>query len=218
MTEPPINRRPLKSRQTAWAHSLARLCARLKIKPNTISLFSAVFALLAGAGFTWSSHQNGWRQALLLVLSAICIQLRLLCNLLDGMIAIEGGQASSTGELFNDIPDRFADAFILIGSGYAASSHPFGAELGWIAALLAIITAYVRYLGAAMGAGMNFLGPMAKPHRMATLTIAALAQAACLFIFPQINVIYLALLAIVLGALITIYRRIRRIVITLEQQ
>ncbi len=32
--------------------------------------------------------------------------------------------------------------------------------------MLAVITAYVRSLGAAVGAGQFFLGPMAKQHRM----------------------------------------------------
>ena len=29
---------------------------------------------------------------------------RLLCNLLDGMVAVEGGKRSKSGELYNDVP------------------------------------------------------------------------------------------------------------------
>jgi phosphatidylglycerophosphate synthase len=43
------------------------------------------------------------------VATAACIQLRLLCNLLDCMVAIEGGKSAPTGALFNEMPDRFAD-------------------------------------------------------------------------------------------------------------
>ena len=40
------------------------------------------------------------------------------------------------------------------------------------------MTAYVRTLGAALGTVGLYLGPMAKPHRMATLTLGCLAAAA----------------------------------------
>jgi hypothetical protein len=52
--------------------------------------------------------------------------------------------------------------------------------LGWAAALVAVFVAYVRALGASVGAGQLFLGPMAKPHRMALMT----AMCVFLAIFP----------------------------------
>ena len=54
------------------------------------------------------------------VLAAVCVQLRLLCNLLDGMVAIEGGKQSPTGMLYNEFPDRVADSLFLVALGYAA--------------------------------------------------------------------------------------------------
>ena len=59
---------------------------------------------------------TGW---LAFVATAACVQLRLLCNLLDGMVAIEGGKSTPTGALFNEIPDRLADALFLVPLGYA---------------------------------------------------------------------------------------------------
>ena len=51
---------------------------------------------------------------------AVCgMQLRLLCNLFDGMVAIEGGFKTKAGEIFNELPDRFSDAFIFIGAAYS---------------------------------------------------------------------------------------------------
>ncbi len=49
------------------------------------------------------------------LLAACLIQLRLLANMFDGMVAIEQGRQSPLGELYNEIPDRVSDAFILIG-------------------------------------------------------------------------------------------------------
>ena len=47
----------------------------------------------------------------------------------------------------------------------------FGIELGLLAALLAVMTAYFRWIGAYKTHQHFFNGPMAKQHRMALLTL-----------------------------------------------
>src|SRR4029079_4173288 len=164
-------RRPLKSRDRAWAKALASTFVSLRIPPNVISLFPIVFAGVTCAGFLLSARGSDNR-LLWLLLAAAGIQLRLLCNLLDGIVALERKMASKTGEIYNDFPDRIADPLIIVSAGYAAGC----AALGWAAGLLAVMTAYVRVLGGARGVPQDFRGPMAKPHRMAVLTIAAIAE------------------------------------------
>lgn len=205
------NRRPLKSRDTRWAAALARLLARAGLRPNAISVISIVFAIAAGVCFILSRDAGTVAKALLLFGAAASIQLRLLCNLLDGMVAIEGGFKTKVGEIYNEFPDRFADIAILIGAGYASAWCNVSAELGWAAALLAVITAYNRALGVATGASQQFCGPMAKPHRMATITVACiLAIAESLLHWPS-RIIPIALCVIIVGCLVTIARRTSRI-------
>ncbi len=102
------------------------------------------------------------------LLAAVMIQGRLLCNLLDGMVAIEGGRKSRLGPIWNEVPDRLSDAAALVGAGYALGGV---AWLGWLAAVGAMMTAYVRAIGAANGAGEAFVGVMAKPKRMFVMTV-----------------------------------------------
>lgn len=133
------------------------------------------------------------------------------------MIAIEGGLKSKTGEIYNELPDRFADLLIIGGAGYGAGAVDWQPELAWIAAGLAVTTAYVRALGVAAGASQKFGGPMAKPHRMALLTAAAVIQAgATLFIDTAAPVMYWALILMAAGCVVTIVRRGRSIVAELE--
>jgi len=221
-TEPKsISRRPIKARDSRWAAKIAAALARVPVKPNTISIFSAVFAAIAGACFAATACPRVATSALaiaaLFVCGAACVQLRLLCNLFDGMVAVEGGFKTKSGEVFNELPDRFADAFILIGLGYAANVSA-GAELGYIAALLAVITAYVRALGASAGAGQNFMGPMAKQHRMAVVTIAAIVCAVAAFWSLHGWVATIALGIMIAGMLVTIARRALWVVRTLENK
>jgi phosphatidylglycerophosphate synthase len=88
--------------------------------------------------------------------------------------------------------------------------------LGWAAALLAVMTAYVRFLGGACGLAQNFMGPMAKQHRMAVMTLACLAAVFEPIVGWNGETLAAALGVIVLGALVTIARRTRRIVRELE--
>src|SRR5262249_14986290 len=171
------SRRPLKSRQSRWAHALATALTRALIPPNWISLTGIFFAGLAAACLVLTPKRQGPTRSTLFVAAAVAIQLRLVANLMDGMGALEAGMQTKLGLLFNDMPERLADALILVAAGYAIQWVRWGAELGWAAALLALMTAYVRLLGAAMGATQWFIGPMAKQHRMAVLTAACLLAA-----------------------------------------
>jgi phosphatidylglycerophosphate synthase len=161
------DRRPLKSRGAGWAQALAAALGRTAITPNQISLASILFAALGGV-LLWY-----WPTPAGLVLTAVCAQLRLLCNLLDGMVAVEGGKASPVGVLYNEFPDRVADTVLLVPLGYAA-----GADwLGWLCALLAALTAYIRVTGGSLGFPQDFRGPQAKPHRMFVMTLGLLIAA-----------------------------------------
>ncbi|OAM89005.1 CDP-alcohol phosphatidyltransferase family protein [Termitidicoccus mucosus] len=218
----PAGRRPIKARGSRWAAGIAAMLAGVPVKPNTISIFSVVFAGIAGACFAATAWPRAASSAsvvaMLFVCGALCVQMRLLCNLFDGMVAVEGGFQTKSGEIFNELPDRFADALVLIGLGYAADVFRFGMELGYVAAVLAVITAYVRALGAAAGAGHHFMGPMAKQHRMAAATIASLLSAVAAFWSWQGWVAVAALGVMIAGMLVTIARRARRVVRVLENK
>jgi phosphatidylglycerophosphate synthase len=112
-------------------------------------------------------------QSLTLILAALTIQARLVCNLIDGMVAVEGGKGARDGPFWNEAPDRLSDLLFLTGAGIAAGN----ATLGALAASLAIATAYLRELGRAEGFPPDFSGPMAKPQRMAALTVGTLIAA-----------------------------------------
>jgi phosphatidylglycerophosphate synthase len=137
------------------------------------------------------------------------ILLRLLANMLDGMVAVETGKTSAVGELFNEIPDRVSDAAIFIGAGFAATSSP---HLGYTAAVLALLVAYVRALGNQMGITGLFIGPMSKQQRMFTLVAICLFYASAPAAWQSFPLLVWGLWIINLGATVTLFRRIRHIV------
>lgn len=216
MTDPKLSRRPLTSRSTKWAAAIAGWLVKKRIQPNLISVFSLVFASFAGMALIGAGCVGfGWRVVFFLV-AAAGIQLRLACNLFDGMVAVEGGFKTKSGEVYNELPDRFADVVILAGAGYSLPSSPWLQTLGWMAAALAVITAYVRAMGVAAGTAQYFLGPMAKPHRMAVLTVSCVVLAVLSLFKSDFDLMQVALLVICAGCLVTIARRVIRIVRELE--
>lgn len=196
-SSPADTRRPLASRSTAWASWAARTLARSGATPNQVSVASVVFAGV-GAGLLVDARP------LALVGAAACVQLRLLCNLLDGMIAVEGGRRTRTGVLYNEVPDRIADSAFLVAAGIGAGV----AWLGWLAALAAMLTAYVRALGGALDQPQDFRGPMAKPHRMAALTAGCIGAAIESATLDSRWTLVAALGVIAAGALVTAARRL----------
>jgi phosphatidylglycerophosphate synthase len=210
-------RRPLKSRQTRWAAAGTAWLSKIGATPNGISLFSMVCATLAGMALVGTIYtSSAWVDAALFALATLGIQARLLCNLFDGMVAVEGGKRSAVGELFNETPDRVADTIILVCAGYAAG-EAWGPTLGWVAALFAMATAYVRVLGKACGAGTYFIGPMAKQHRMAVMTVACITAGVwAVMTTPKAShqasgCLTAALVIICLGSIPTLWRRLSRI-------
>ena len=165
------DRRPIAVREWAVFSALAGWLARRRVSPNGISLAGMMSGIAAGGALAATAHLAGIEQRLAWLAAALFIQVRLLANLLDGMVAIECGRASSVGELYNEVPDRVSDAATLIGAGCAAGGD---VALGFAAACVALFTAYVRAMGKAAGAHNEFCGPMAKQQRMFVLTVIAL--------------------------------------------
>ena len=208
-----MERRPIKTRGAQWARALARSLANAGITPNQISIASVFFAALSGASFYLSNTSN---KILFLFLAALFIQLRLICNLMDGMVAVEHKKKTKSGDIFNDVPDRFADFLIIVGAGYSVS-HMFAAlPLAYTAGAIAIMTAYIRVLGASLKSPHYFNGVMAKPQRMAILTISALVNIILYKFNIEFNLIYISLWIIVIGGLVTCFSRLSKIIKDVE--
>ena len=208
------NRRPLKSRGAGWAKAAASSLARMGASPDLVSAGGIGFALAGGAAFVVSGFAEGPARAIALVVAAAAIQLRLLCNLLDGMVALEHGRGGPLGPVWNELPDRIADALFLISAGYGAAiagqnsaGMGWAEPVGWTAAILAIMTAYIRELGRALGQPADFSGPCAKPHRMALLTFTAAAAALEALLHRPARVLALGLVLIAALTAITAVRR-----------
>jgi phosphatidylglycerophosphate synthase len=193
------DRRPIRSRNARWAQAIASYLAALGVSPNQISLASVLAGGLGAVSLVF--FPQPWN-----AISCVCgVQLRLLCNLLDGMVAVEHGKQSQLGVLYNELPDRVSDSVLFVALGYA-SGLPW---LGWLGALLAALTAYIRVFGAALGFAQDFCGPMAKQHRMAVLTVGCLISIVEHFAVRTNHSLQITCGLIAAGSLLTCWTRTR---------
>lgn len=206
------DRRPISQRQHGWAKALTRGLVKSGVTPNFISFSSIVFAAFGGLCFyAIGVATSAGDRVLLCIGAALFCQLRLLANMMDGMVAVEGGKGGPDGPVWNELPDRFADIFILIGAGYGVAALGVAdASLGWAAAVAAVMTAYVREVARAAGAPADFSGPMAKPHRMFVMTLAALITIFDAHLGGAGAVLHIALWIVLAGSIFVVLNRTRR--------
>src|SRR5207249_10374210 len=94
---------------------IARLLAHRGATPNAISIAGMLCGIAAGIMFFETSRvSHPW---IFWLGGAVLVQLRLLANLYDGMVAVMRQVGSPVGELCNEVPDRVTGAGTLIGFG-----------------------------------------------------------------------------------------------------
>jgi phosphatidylglycerophosphate synthase len=205
------NRRPLASRSWRVSGVVSRTLVRQGVSANAISVLGMVAGVLAGVAFAVTDDVG--MPALAWLAGAMLVQARLTANLLDGMVAVESRRASAVGELYNEVPDRVSDAAILIGLGHASGGIPW---MGDLAAVLAVVVAYVRSAARNAGAPQDYSGPMAKQHRMFVVTVTAIVSAVMpsawtgAILGDQVGWAAMGLGIIIVGCVATVVRRLVR--------
>lgn len=162
MTQSDPGRRPIPARSLAPTRRAVSWLAARGVMPDQVSLFGLAAGVGSGAALAVTAVWPGAAPGLW-ILAAVCVLLRGLSNMVDGMLAVEHGKGQATGIFWNEVPDRVSDIALLAGAGYSLGGSP---AAGWLAACLALLVTYVRALGTLAGAPADFGGPFAKQQRM----------------------------------------------------
>jgi phosphatidylglycerophosphate synthase len=204
-------RQPHASPGSGLAGALAGRAASAGITLDAVPVFTVVFSILAAvclmtASDVTSSH---WLASLVWLGAAACIVLRQLCSMIGGRMA-----KPAAGGLFVEVADRIADMIILMAAGYSNDwvVKLAGIPLGWVAAVLAMMTAFIRAQGAALTGTQTFAGPMARPHRMIVIALACLGALVEQWTSNDgkvEHVMQAALAVIIVGSAITCVQRLR---------
>ncbi len=190
------------STKSKWQQALRPIvvfCASRRIHPDFFTYGALLLSLLAGLAFIIAGENRFW-----LWLAIPCLLVRLLFNLMDGLVAREIGLANAWGEVKNEFGDRIADLIIFSGLAFGGYADT---RLVGLALALVLCISYLGILGKALGGPRVYGGLFGKGDRMISLALFSF--------YPLFSAnlksydIYLGLA--ILAAGITIFQRLRSI-------
>jgi CDP-diacylglycerol--glycerol-3-phosphate 3-phosphatidyltransferase len=189
---------------------VGNLLARLRIRPNVISLVGLLLSAFAGwiystGGFFW----GGW-----------VIALAGSCDVLDGQLARLTGRSSPFGAFFDSTMDRLGEILVFVGltwyfAGGSAGAlggnppmsqapSPVSVVLILLAASGSIMVSYTRARAEALGLDCK-VGWMQRPERLVLLVVGSLL-AALPVVGPML--MKLTLLVLALTTHFTVFQRV----------
>jgi phosphatidylglycerophosphate synthase len=189
----------LKPRFQALLRPLSGALHKAGISANQVTVAACVISVLLGALL---AAGNGNR-ALFLLLPAWFL-IRMAFNAIDGMLAREHGQASPLGAYLNELGDVVSDTALYAPFALLTGSSP------WLVGAVIVLSALSEMagvLGAAIGTGRRYDGPMGKSDRAAVFGTAGLLVGIGVPMGEALNWVWLALIALLA---LTIANRVRR--------
>ena len=178
----------LKPRFQALLRPLTGALHKAGITANQVTVAACVVSVLLG-GLLAAGY--GGRALFLLVPAWLAARMAL--NAIDGMLAREFGQASTLGAYLNELGDVLSDAALYAPFALLPGSSPW---LVGVVILLSALAEMSGVLGATLGRGRRYDGPMGKSDRAVVFGAVGLAAGAGLPLEPALNWIWLAVSAL----------------------
>jgi len=136
------------------------------VNPNTLSLVSLLFAILAGVFYVLKGSH-------FLLLAAIMVLVSGFFDALDGKVARISSKASKRGDFVDHVIDRYSDAIVL---GAIAVSFRCEVSFGLFAVIGVLLASYMGTQAQALGLGREYRGILGRADRIAVLVIMSIAQ------------------------------------------
>ena len=173
---------PTKGIVRSWlriSYRLARILSKVKLTANSLTSLGFIFAVATAL------YTPRWWGGLFIAIS-------LLCDGLDGAMAILQGKATRLGAIYDAIADRLSEALWMV------ALYRLGVGLGWVLAF-GTLAAFQEYARARLGAdGIRQLGVVTPAERPVRASFVFVAIAAWQFTFSKGWVFEITLLATIL--------------------
>ncbi len=137
----------------------------MKINPNTISLFSLIFAGLTGLLF--------YLGGVLILASFVTLLLSALFDAIDGKVARMRNLSSKRGDLMDHVLDRYSDILIMLGFVFSIHAQMW---IGLLAVIGVLLTSYLGVQSQALGLRRNYSGILGRADRLVLMLLFILLQ------------------------------------------
>jgi len=152
------------STKARWQQALrpfVAFCARNRVHPDVFTYGALLLSFVAAFALWRAGARRAW-----LWLVPPCVLVRLLLNLMDGLVAREVGLADAWGEAKNEFGDRVADAAIFLGLSFGGYVD---ARLAALSLAFILCVSYLGILGKSLGGARVYGGIFGKGDRMISL-------------------------------------------------
>ena len=137
----------------------------MNVNPNTISLFSLIFAGLTGLLF--------YIGGVLILVSFVTLLLSALFDAIDGKVARMRGLSSKRGDLMDHVLDRYSDILIMLGFVFSIHAQMW---IGLLAVIGVLLTSYLGVQSQALGLRRNYSGILGRADRLVLMLLFILLQ------------------------------------------
>lgn len=168
----------LKPRFQTLLRPLAAALFKAGVTANHVTVAACAVSIGLGVGLATLSERSE-----LFLLVPLWLLVRMGLNAIDGMLAREFGQASPLGAYLNELTDVVSDAVLYLPFAFVPGSNAF---LIWTIIVLSIISEMAGSLGASIGVGRRYDGPMGKSDRALVFAVVGLLVGAS---FPMASVL-----------------------------
>ncbi|WP_135610944.1 CDP-alcohol phosphatidyltransferase family protein [Methanococcoides sp. AM1] len=157
----------LRPAATRILNPVAIALANRRISPNSLSIASFGFAVLAGICFYFSVERPFFALAAILF-----VGLNSSFDALDGAVARYLRTDSKKGDFLDHVIDRYSDVFIICGMFFGGHVQW---QIGTITIILVLLVSYLGTQAQALGIGRFYGGIMGRADRLALILIASIA-------------------------------------------
>ena len=171
--------------------SLIPLLSKMKISPNTLTIFGFIFSLI-----TMILISQGY-----LLISGILIIFSSIFDLLDGALARYTRNTTNFGKFFDAVIDRLSEIAIYVGLFIYFMNDSNSLLIIFISTISNQLVSYIKTKYESIGIEGD-IGVFTRPERIITLSLALIIGSFYLYIF------YIFMYISILLALISIMQRI----------
>lgn len=171
------------------SYAIVRPLHRMRITPNILTSLGLIAAIA-----TWPTAHS-W-------LAPVCLVLSLICDGIDGSLAMISEKTSRRGAMIDSFVDRVSEVF------WALAFYRIGADLRviFIAAILAFTQEYLRARAAGLGySDITAVTIAERPVRASLLFIALIAFQLNINLVSNISMIWLGMQGVSLIYLSSVY-------------
>ena len=159
------------------------------LNPNTLSVASLLFALLAGIALANADAaviedliKPRRYIYIMFIIASVCIFLNGFLDAVDGKVARLTNRTSKRGDFLDHALDRYADILILGGIMLSPYCNTL---IGALAIIAVLLTSYMGTQAQALGCGRDYSGLLGRADRMVILIFAPLIQMWVLLYFSD---------------------------------